>query len=89
MQLFLHVVFGISDHALHHFAADGAGLTGSQVSVVALLQVYVQGVRNFHLERVHRLLGLGNENVVLNMRVHKPVYEWELIGINARKASKR
>ena len=62
--VFLHVVFGISDHALHHFAADGAGLTGSQVSVVALLQVHVQGVRNFHLERVHRLLGLGNENVV-------------------------
>ena len=27
--------------------------------------------------------------VSLNMRVHKPVYEWELIGINARKASKR
>ena len=64
MQLLLHVVFGISDHALHHFAANGAGFAGCQVAVVALLQIHVQRIRNFHLERIHRLLGLGNKNVI-------------------------
>ena len=38
----VHVVLGVSDHALYHFAADGTGLTGSKIAVVALLQIYVK-----------------------------------------------
>ena len=46
----VHVVLGVSDHALYHFAADGTGLTGSKIAVVALLQINVKGVGNFSLE---------------------------------------
>ena len=34
-------------HVLDHLAADGAGLTGGQVTVVALLQVCRKSVREF------------------------------------------
>ena len=43
----VHVVLGVSDHALYHFAADGTGLTGSKIAVVALLQINVKGVGSF------------------------------------------
>ena len=33
----VHVVLGVSDHALYHFAADGAGLGACQVAVIAFL----------------------------------------------------
>jgi len=46
----VHVVLGVSDHALYHFAANGAGLTGSKIAVVALLQINVKRVGNFSLE---------------------------------------
>ena len=40
----VHVVLCISDHALYHVAAYGAGLLRADVAVVALLKVYVQGI---------------------------------------------
>ena len=45
-----HVIFGILDHTFHHFAADRASLLGSDVTVVALLQIHVQGVCYLGLE---------------------------------------
>ena len=45
----IHVVFRISDHAFHHFAADGTGLTRGNVTVVTLLEIHVQGIGNLSL----------------------------------------
>ena len=36
----LHAVLVGLDHLLDHLAAHGAGLTGGQIAVVALLQVH-------------------------------------------------
>ena len=36
----LHALLVSLDHFLDHLAADGAGLTGGQVAVVTVLQVY-------------------------------------------------
>lgn len=60
----VHVVLGVSDHALYHFAADGAGLPGGQIAVITLLQIHVQGVGHFHLEVLHGLSGLGDQYTV-------------------------
>ena len=38
--MLLHAVLVGLDHLLDHLAANGAGLTGSQIAVVALLQVH-------------------------------------------------
>ena len=35
----LHALLVGLDHLLHHLAADGTGLAGGEVAVVALLQV--------------------------------------------------
>ena len=60
----VHVVLGVSDHALYHFAADGAGLAGSKVAVIALLQVHVKGIGHFALKGIHSLLRFGNQYAV-------------------------
>ena len=44
---------------LDHLAADGAGFTGGQVAVVALLQVYADFAGGFHLEIIHSGAGIG------------------------------
>ena len=60
----VHVVLGVSDHALYHFAADGAGLTGSKIAVIALLEVYAHFGGGLHFEAVHRLAGIGVDQIV-------------------------
>ena len=50
---------------LDHLAADGAGFSGGQVAVVALLQVDAHFVGSFHLELVHCFTGFGNVDVVV------------------------
>ena len=40
-------------HVLDHLAADGAGLTGGQVTVVALLQVDADFFRRFFTSKNH------------------------------------
>ena len=50
----IHVVFRISDHAFHHFAADGTGLTRCNVTVVTLLEIHDQGIRNITLKAQER-----------------------------------
>ena len=45
------------DHALHHLAADGTGLTGGDIAVVALLEVNADGVGSFLLHLVQCFLG--------------------------------
>ena len=48
----VHVVLGVFYHAFYHFAANGARVPGLDIAIVALLKVYVQRTRNFHLEVV-------------------------------------
>ena len=55
----VHVVLCISNHALYHVAAYGAGLLRTDVAIVALLKVYVQGIGHLHLKAVQGLLGVG------------------------------
>ena len=43
----------------YHLVADGAGFTGSQVTVVAIGQVDAHFLSDKHLEAVHSLTGLG------------------------------
>ena len=50
---------------LDHLAADGAGLTGGQVAVVAVLQVYTDLLSCLHLELVHCLTSLGNIDLIV------------------------
>ena len=53
------------DHLLDHLAADGAGLTGGQVTVVAVGQVDADLLSSLHLELVHSLTGLGDVELVV------------------------
>ena len=58
------------DHLLDHLAADGAGLTGGQVAVVAVLQINAHFLCGLHLETVHSLASLGNVDLVVVLRAH-------------------
>ena len=51
----VHVVLGISDHALHHLAADGTGLAGSNVAVISLLEIDVEGIGHLGFEALQLL----------------------------------
>ena len=51
-------------HLLDHLATDGAGLTGSQIAVVAFLQVNAHLGRGLHLELIHGGTSLGNVQLV-------------------------
>ena len=53
---------------LYHLAADGAGLTGGQVAVVAFLQVDANLSGSLHLELVHSGTGLGDVDLVTLVR---------------------
>ena len=52
-------------HVLDHLAADGAGLTGGQVAVVAVGQVDTNFLCRLQLEAVHCLTGLRNIDLVV------------------------
>ena len=53
------------DHFLDHLAADGAGLAGGQVTVVAVSQIYANFLGSLHLELLHSLLCLGNIDLIV------------------------
>ena len=55
----MKILFGISDHALDHFAADAARFTRGQIAVVTLLQVDIQRRSDFALEGLQLALGIG------------------------------
>ena len=48
-----------------HLAADGAGFTAGQVTVVTVGQVDAHFGSSLHLEAVHSLAGLGNIDLVV------------------------
>ena len=48
-----------------HLAAYGAGLTGSQVTVVTVSQVDANFLSSLHLELLHGLLCLGNIDLIV------------------------
>ena len=50
---------------LHHLAADGAGLPGGRVAVIAALQVDTNLLSSLHLELVYGFLSLGNIDPVV------------------------
>ena len=56
---------------LDHLAADGAGLAGSQVTVVAVGQVDTNFLRCLHLELVHGLASLRNIDLVVVGIAHR------------------
>ena len=60
----LHVVLVGLDHLFDHLSADAAGLTGSQITVIALLQVHANLAGRFHLKLIHGLASL---------RIHKMI----------------
>ena len=64
----LQALFVGLDHLLDHLAAHGAGFTGADVTVVALLQVDANLVGSLHLELVHSLAGLGDVDAVVLLR---------------------
>ena len=54
-----------------HLAAYRAGLTGSQVTVVAVGQVDAHFLGSLHLETVHGFTGLGDIDLVVVGIAHK------------------
>ena len=56
--------------AIDHLAADGAGFTGSQVTVVAVGQVNADLGSCLHLELVHGLTSLGDIQLVVVLVAH-------------------
>ena len=50
---------------LDHLAADAAGLTGGQVTVVTVGQIDAHFLCSLHLELVHGFLSLGNIDPVI------------------------
>ena len=57
-------------HLLDHLAADGAGFTAGQVSIVAILEVNADFGSGFHLELVHSGTGLGDVELVVVLAGH-------------------
>ena len=53
-----------------HLAADGACLTGGQVTVVTVGQVDTDFGSCLHLELVHCLTGLGDVDLVVALHIH-------------------
>ena len=53
-----------------HLAADGAGLTRGQVTVVAFLQVDAHLGGSLHLELIHSRTGLGNVDLIAILARH-------------------
>ena len=68
-----HLLLLRLDHLLDHHAADGAGVAGGQVAVIALLEVDAQLVRHFVLEAVHGVLGFGDIDLVIVIGRHSLV----------------
>ena len=65
------IVYGsCGTYVLDHLAADGAGLAGSQVTVVAVGQVDTNFLRCLHLELVHGLACLGNVQLIVVRVAH-------------------
>jgi len=60
----LDLVLVLLDHLLDHLAADGTGLLGGQVAVVALLQIDANLTGGLHLELVESFLCFGYELLV-------------------------
>ena len=48
-----------------HLAADGAGFTGGQVTVVTIGQVDAHFLSSLHLEVVHSLTSLGDVDLIV------------------------
>ena len=57
-------------HLLDHLAADGACLTGGQVTVVTIGQVDADLGSCLHLELVHGLTCLGNVQLIVVLSTH-------------------
>ena len=55
--------YGTDD--VDHLVADGAGFTGAEVAVVALLEVDAYLVGALHLKAVHGVLRLGNVDLII------------------------
>ena len=64
MRLLQALLVGL-DHLLDHLAADGAGFTGGQVAVVAVLQVDANLAGSQNLELVHGFASLGHIDLVV------------------------
>ena len=58
------------DHLFDHLAADGAGLTGGQVTVITVLQVDANFLGSLHLELVHGLTSLGDVDLIVVLGTH-------------------
>ena len=60
------IIYGsCGTYVLDHLAADGAGLAGSQVTVVTICQVNANFLCCLYLELVHSLTSLGNIDLVV------------------------
>ena len=55
---------------LDHLAADGAGLSGGEVAIIAVGQVDADFGSGLHLELVHSLTGLGDVELVVVIVAH-------------------
>jgi len=60
----LHRVLIGLDHLLNHLTANGACLTGGELAVVAVLQVYANLGCSLHLEVLHSLFGFGDDDTI-------------------------
>ena len=72
---------------LDHLAADGAGLTGGQVAVVAIGQIHANFLSSLHLELVHCFTSLGNIDLVVVLHnLYLLLLSWK-VGYFPKKAS--
>jgi hypothetical protein len=70
-----------------HLAAHRAGLTGSQVTVVTVLQVHANFLGSLHLELLHSSLSLGNIDLIVTI-AHSENSPFSFVdGISRRKHS--
>ena len=61
----LHALLVSLDHLFDHLAADGASLTGGQVTVVTVGQIHANFLCSLHLELLHSLLSLGDIDLII------------------------
>ena len=71
----LHTLLVSFDHLLDHLAADGASLTGGQVTVVTVGQVHANFLSCLHLELLHSSLSLGNIDLIIALHKISLLFE--------------
>ena len=67
-------------HLLDHLAADGAGLAGGDIAVIAVLEIYADLVCSFHFELLHCLACSRDNKMIAGIVRHSFYISFSVLG---------